>query len=913
MSKLEPVIGQSVPAAPARSATKWLLAAALVLAVVLTYQPAWNAGFIWDDDLYVTDNPLLTAADGWSRIWFSTDAPSQYFPLVYSVFRLEHGLWGLNASGYHWVNLLLHAANALLVWSLLRRLGLPGPWLAAAIFALHPVQVESVAWITELKNVLSLFFFLLALRCWIEWIDGDRAKAQGRLPAVPVSAWYAGALVCHQLALFSKTTACTLPAALLLILWIRGEKITRRSILAVGPFVFLGLVMGLVSIWWERHHQGTVGDTYSLGLLERFLIAGRAVWFYVGKVLWPTNLTFSYPLWTINAADPRAYAGLAALAGLAAVVWKARRRFGRGPETALVFFVAMLLPMLGFFVMYTFKYTYVADHYVYVALIGPAALVAGGLAALARRLGDARRSIAPVAATVLVLGLAALSWRQAHMYRDLETLWRTTIARNPTSFMGHNNLGAIHLVRGEADVAIAHFERAIEILPDHGNAHGNLGHALLQKGDLAAALAQFERAASLEPQNAKAQSDLGFALLEAGQIERARGHCERAVELEPEAAEARNMLALALLRAGRPAEAVAQARRAVALHEPYPEAHFNLGLGLSGTGDFTAAVAAYERALALAPALVDAHLDRGIALAQLGRFDEAIASLRAFVAARPDSERGHLSLAGLLAQSGRLAEAVPSFEAALRLNPGNGPVRTFLARCLLESGQTEAAVIEASRVAEGDANPLDALAVIAAAQVRRGNFDDAVQAYDRMLALQPDNHELQSERGWALLQAGRADEAVLQLESVLAAQPELPMARVHLAMACLRKGRAADAIAGYRIFLDRHPEHPFAMADLAWIFATWNDASVRNPAAALEMAERANQLSGDREPLILRTLAAAYAENGKYPEAVRTAERALQLAEAAANRELAGALRQHLGHYTAGSPFREGAAREVVN
>jgi hypothetical protein len=323
----------------------WLLGLLLVVATLLAYQPAWQAGFIWDDDEYVTDNPLLTAPDGLKRIWFSLDSPSQYFPLTYTVFRIERSLWGLNPAGFHWVNILLHAANALLVWRLLRRLSVPGAWLAAAIFALHPVQVESVAWITELKNVLSLFFFLLAMRAWVEFVE-DRPK--------PLWRFYALALMSCALALFSKTTACTLPAALLLVLWLKGKPIDRFRLAQMIPFLAMGAGMGLVTVWWERYHQGTQGVRFSYGLVERLLIASHAVWFYLGKLVWPVNLIFSYPRWTINAADPLAYGWLAAGLGLGIAIYVARRSAGRGVEVAALFYVTTLGPLLGFIMLYTF-------------------------------------------------------------------------------------------------------------------------------------------------------------------------------------------------------------------------------------------------------------------------------------------------------------------------------------------------------------------------------------------------------------------------------------------------------------------------------------------------------------------------------------------------------------------------------
>jgi hypothetical protein len=217
----------------------WTLGLVLIVATIMAYQPVWHAGFIWDDDAYVTANPLLTVPDGLWRIWFSFDSPSQYFPLAYTAFRMEHALWGLNPVGYHWVNLLLHVANALLVWRLLARLGVPGAWLAAAIFALHPVHVESVAWIAEFKNVLMLFFFLLTLLVWVEFLD-EKTKRGWKI--------YALALIFYALALCAKTTACTLPAALLLILWLQEKPINRWRLVEVAPFVAFGIGMGLLTV-----------------------------------------------------------------------------------------------------------------------------------------------------------------------------------------------------------------------------------------------------------------------------------------------------------------------------------------------------------------------------------------------------------------------------------------------------------------------------------------------------------------------------------------------------------------------------------------------------------------------------------------------------------------------------------------
>src|SRR5437773_3840725 len=352
----------------------WLGAASLAALTVFAYWPAWHGGFIWDDDRYVTHNYLLIASDGLRRIWFSLDAPSQYFPLTYTVLRIERSLWDLNPVGYHWVNILLHLGSALLVWCILARLKVPGAWLAAAIFALHPVQVESVGWISELKNVLMGFFFLLTLLTWIEYVD---AKDKHR------RILYAAALVFYLLALSAKATACTLPAALLLVLWLKQRPIGRRALLEIIPFVVLALGIGLVAVWWEKYHQGT-RMLVSLGPVERLLIASRAVWFYLGKIFWPMKLTFIYPQWQIDATTPIAYLWLIAVVATVVIILYGRRYFGRSVEVAALFFVITLGPLLGFVMLYTFRYTFVADHYQYLASIGPIALASAGLVTLSR-------------------------------------------------------------------------------------------------------------------------------------------------------------------------------------------------------------------------------------------------------------------------------------------------------------------------------------------------------------------------------------------------------------------------------------------------------------------------------------------------------------------------------------------------
>jgi len=544
----------------------WFFCLILAVVTMLAYQPAWNGGFIWDDDEYVANNELLTAPDGLRRIWFSLDAPSQYFPLVYTTFRIERALWGLHPFGYHWVNLLLHVVNALLVWRLLVRLKVPGARLAGAIFALHPVQVESVAWITELKNVLMGFLFLLALLAWIEFLD-ERTKRPWR--------FYVLALILYVLALSAKTTACTLPAALLLILWLQKKPINRERILQIAPFVLLGLGMGLVAIWWERYHQGTHVRFVAPGPVERILIASRAVWFYLGKLIWPSNLTFIYPRWNIAPGKALDYIWLVAGAGLCAVIYFVRRYVGRGVEVAAAFFVATLSPVIGFIMLFTFRYTFVADHYQYLASIGPIALASAGVASLAGVFKGSRQLILCIALCVIVT-LAGLTWRQSAMYGDIETLWRTTLLRNPDCWMAYNNLGNTLYQANRIPEAMDMFKRALQINPDNDAAYYNVGNALVQRGRTSEAIDQYKQALRINPDFAKAHNNLANALLLLGRTSEAIDQYEQALRIKPNFAEAHGNLGAALAQAGRISEAIEQLKASLRINPSNIDARNNL-------------------------------------------------------------------------------------------------------------------------------------------------------------------------------------------------------------------------------------------------------------------------------------------------------------------------------------------------
>jgi tetratricopeptide (TPR) repeat protein len=527
-------------------------AVAIALMTLAAYWPAIHGGFIWDDDAYLTQNPLITAPDGLARIWFSTEQTSQYFPLVYTTFRMEHALWGMNPIGYHAVNVLLHILSALLLWTLLRRLKIPGAWIAA-----------------ERKNCLSTVFYLLVLLTSLRFMDAtDRLRWR----------YHACGLILCALALFAKTTACTLPAAILVIHWFRGRKVDRAAFLRIIPFAVIGVAMGYVSIWWERNIQGTYGSEFAFGFIDRLLVAARAIWFYLGKLVWPTKLTFSYPRWEINPHAPAQYVWPVVCIAAVILLWRFRKS-GRGPIAAAVFFAAALSPMLGFINLFTFKYTFVADHYQYVACMGPIALFAAFISRgwRDRKMYVGLRYVLPCA-ILIVLGF--LTWRQAHVYTDSESLWRDTIAKNPTCWLAHNNLANLLDRRGDTDEAVPHYQETIRLNPDFAEGHLNYGIVLCDRGMLDQGIAQYKEALRIAPDWPDAYYDLGVAYASQGKVNEAVSAYRAAIDLRPEYVEAHNNLGVALIAQGHPDEAIEHFRFVLAADPNMGGAHENLAVAL---------------------------------------------------------------------------------------------------------------------------------------------------------------------------------------------------------------------------------------------------------------------------------------------------------------------------------------------
>lgn len=526
--------------------TLWL-AAGLTALVLVAYLPVYGAGFVWDDDYYVLANPTLRSIEGLRSIWLDPFATPQYYPLVHTSFWLEYRMAGGSPFLYHVTNVVLHAANAVILWRVLARLAVPGAWVVAAIFALHPMQVESVAWVTERKNVLSTFFYLSAALVYLRFcVSADDGAPRWRL--------YGASWFFYLGALLSKTVSASLPAALLLVAWWKRGTILRRDWMTLVPMLLAGAAAGLLTVWLEREHVLAQGPEWDLSLLDRCLIAGRALWFYAYKLIWPQDLAFIYPRWVVDSGMWWQYAFPLAAIAVVAALYARRQRIGRGPVTALLFYAGTLFPALGFFNIYPMRYSFVANHFQYLACVGLIALAVALAIRCLDGLGLRVQAKIAVAAPVIVL-LAALSWWDTLAYADAETLWRDTLEKNPAAWMAHHNLGIELDARGRHEDAKKHYQAAVDLKPSHFRAHHKLGRSLAREGNLDAAIAHLETAVRLAPEERQFHSSLGEAYLHRGDFVEAETAFRRVLEPPTVNAGTQVKLARALLAQGRVEEA----------------------------------------------------------------------------------------------------------------------------------------------------------------------------------------------------------------------------------------------------------------------------------------------------------------------------------------------------------------------
>lgn len=623
------------------------------------YLPSLRCGFIWDDNAHVT-RPELRSFSGLYHIWFDVGATQQYYPLLHTAFWIEQKLWGEQAWAYHLVNVLEHAGAACLVYLILQRLQIPGALLAAMLFAVHPVQVESVAWIAEQKNTLSALFYLSAM---LTYLNFDVSRQRKR---------YALAAFLFVLGLLTKTVTATLPAALLVIFWWqRGTLSWQRDVRALAPWFILGAAAGLFTAWVEQNLIGAEGALYQLSVLQRSLLAGRVIWFYIAKLVWPSNLLFIYPRWEIDAAIWWQCLFPAATIAVFIGFWLLRRRC-RGPLACWLFYVGTLFPALGFFNVFPFIYSFVADHFQYLASLGMFVLFAGTVMSL-----PVHRFVRPAPKIVIALSgavvamMAVLSWRQIQVYADNVTLFQNTLRSNPNCWMAHNNLGFELMTRGDLDDATNHFQESLRLNPSNWTALLNMGLTAEKANRIPDAIHWYEEAISKEPTFFFAYYHLGHALLITGHPKEAVKHFSEAIRLRPEYPPTHFDCGTALAQLGENGEAMLQYAAALQLQPDDPDAHHNLAFLLAAAGHPDQAVAHFQEALRLRPNFPEAHFNLANTIAHNDP-QEAIQHYRSAIQFRPDYAEAYANLASTYAQIGDRIAAIAAMQKAIDLAKDQG-------------------------------------------------------------------------------------------------------------------------------------------------------------------------------------------------------------------------------------------------
>jgi tetratricopeptide (TPR) repeat protein len=771
----------------------WILSLLLVVTTVLVYLPVRHYPFVnYDDPDYVAQNPAVRAGLTWRGVeWaFTTMHASNWHPFTWLSFMLDCQLFGLNAGGDHFVNVLFHAANTVLLFVLLLRLtGACWPSVfIAALFAWHPLHVESVAWIAERKDVLSAFFGLLALLAYAGYAQ-RRSKTAGQGPREEIAVPALGArlsifnyflvLFFFACGLMAKPMLVTLPFVFLLLdYWPlrRASHFELRFshwfslVLEKWPFFVMAAASCIVTFVAQKRGQ-TIAPLEEYPLSFRISNTALAYAEYLFKSVYPVNLTVIYPLHEIISWGKVA-GTIVVLVVISGLVWWARRRH---PYllTGWLWYLGMLVPVIG---LVQVGPQAMADRYTYLPLVGVFMGIAFGMGDLAKKLRLAPGLMVSFAGMVLG-GCLLMTARQLQYWQNSETLFEHALAVTTGNSIAQGNLGVALSEADRLQAALEHFREAVRIKPKDPLAHNNLGVALATTGHLQEAMEQFREALRLAPNYIKAHNNLGNALLRAGHPQAAIEQFQDSLRIEPDDASAHNNLAVALAQIGRVPEAIQQYQAALRLQPDFTKAYYDLGLALLRTGQVREAIAEFRTALRLQPDFTAASDQLGDALIHWSQE---------------------------LFKKGQMSEAIAPLEEGLQIHPDNAGAYNCLGDIFL----------------------------------RQGLAGDAVADFQKALALQPDNVEAQNK--------------------------------------------------------------------LAWVWASAPDATLRNGARAVAMAQQANQLSSGQNPAVLGTLAAAYAEVGHFPQAIATAQKALQLAVSQTNAAwLVNRLQTQIKFYQAGSPFRD--------
>jgi tetratricopeptide (TPR) repeat protein len=855
-------LGAESPAAGRND--RWLvLGVCLFLAAIIWVVFGQTLGheFVnFDDGEYVYENPAVARGLKLSGIiWAFTHVHSfNWHPLTWMSHMLDCQWYGLNAGGHHLTNILLHTATAILLFLVLRRMTgfLWRSAFVAAVFAIHPLRVESVAWVAERKDVLSGLFFMLTLGAYTRYAQSVTSAAwqvtrkPAAVPATnpsPVtrhpSLFYGLVLLFFALGLMSKPMLVTLPLVLLLLdYWplerfkVQGSRFkVQRLLLEKLPLLGLAVASCVVTIFAQNEVIQPFENMSFPLRVGNALISYVA---YLGQMFWPSGLAVLYPFTAGDFGVSKVLLSVVLLAGITAGVFVLRRRC---PciLTGWLWYLIMLAPVIGIVRVGSQAR---ADRYTYLPQIGLYVLLTWALAELCAGWRH-RRVVLGGGSIIILVALILCARAQTAYWRNSESLWTHTLACTSDNLMAHNNLGAVLLQKGRVDEAITHFQTALQINPGCASAHYNFGMALLKKGRVDEAMVHFQTALQINPDYAEAHNNFGIALLRMNNVDEAMVHFQKALEITPDYADAHNNLGSALLQKGKVDEAITQFQTALQIKPDSAEACYNLGNALFQKNNVDEAIIHYQKALQIKPDYADAHNNLGNALLQKGRVDEAMVHLQTALQIKPDSAEACYNLGNALLQMGKVDEAIIHYQKALQIKP------------------------------------------------------DYADAHNNL--------------GSALLQKGKVGEAMVHFQTALQINPDSAEACYNLGNVLLQKGKVDEAITHYQKALQIKPDFPAVLNDLAWLLATCPDAHLRDGVQAVQYAGRACELTHYGVTLFVGTLAAAYAEAGRYDDAMAAAQKACVLATAAGERELFERNQKLLVLYRDHQPYHEADGKVV--
>jgi len=712
--------------------------AIIIILCAIIYVPSLQNGFIWDDNHYVYKNPLVQRMDGLKRIWFRRETP-QYYPIVFTTFWTEHKLWGLNPFGYHFVNMLLHMTNALLLFQVIRKIYPRGAFPVALLFAIHPIQVETVAWISELKNLLSLCFFLLAMLSYLQFDLSKKFTHYLRT---------LGLFVC---ALLSKSISVCFVFVPIIYKWWRNGKISWREIRVSMPFFFIGLLSGVNTIYWEMHKVGAKGHEFGLTFLERLILAGRILLFYPYKICFPFEFIFFYPRWEVDVTQWWQWVFLVISIMVFLSFFYLRNTIGRGAFALSSFYFISIFPALGFINVYPMVYSFVADHFSYLSLPPLLLLLCGSViflfdkitpqkSLLAEKFSRYRGFIFLFLAIPAIAYMCLKSMDLTRIYKDQFTLWEYLIHKNPSLSASYINLGNLYYEKGDNDKAISLYRKAIELDPDNPTACYDLGNVYMEFGMYEKAVFLFKQTTVSDLRQPSVYNNLGLSYIHLGRSEEAMKQFGIAIEIDPHYKKAFINL-IKLIKERRETSAWPESEDSEYIAEQVRFLN-DLGVIEGKAGDIRAAIALFNEALAIDPDHVETCNNLGYAYYRIGNNDRA----------------------------------EEYFKTALEIDPDNEQARVYLGHIKKRGAPSAEEAKEGLSVPE----KVELLNKTGVEKGKAGDFDGAISSFKEAVELDPNYAESYNSLGYAYFKKGEYKLAEEYFKKALEANPSHEKARINL-------------------------------------------------------------------------------------------------------------------------------------